>query len=76
MRRGGDAHARRGSRTGQRHRDRCADRGRANGGISSLPGRLYGVTAISPSNVWAVGGTNWFAPSQTLADRWNGAAWS
>ncbi len=37
MRRGGDAHARRGSRAGQRHRDRSADRGRVVGGISSFP---------------------------------------
>ncbi len=25
---------------------------------------------------WAVGGTNWFSPSQTLADHWNGRSWT
>ena len=38
---------------------------------------LYGVTAVSDGDVWAVGqyynGTN---PYQTLVERWNGTAWS
>jgi hypothetical protein len=42
----------------------------------AFPGRLYGVPDISPGDVWAVGGTTWFGPSQTLADRWNGRSWT
>ena len=33
---------------------------------------LNGVAAISPSNVWAVGGS----PSGTLVEHWNGTSWS
>src|SRR5579884_2348546 len=33
---------------------------------------LYGITAISPNNVWAVGTTG----SATLTEHWNGTQWS
>jgi len=33
------------------------------------------VSAQSPTDVWAIGGTSWFYPSQTLADHWNGKIW-
>ena len=36
---------------------------------------LYGVTAISASNVWAVGSYNG-SVVQTLVEHWNGSAWS
>ena len=36
-----------------------------------FPGRLYGVTAISPTDVWAVGLTN----GGTLELHWNGSRW-
>jgi hypothetical protein len=38
----------------------------------SFPGRLYGVTAISPNDVWAVGLTN----GGTLELHWNGSTWA
>jgi hypothetical protein len=38
---------------------------------ASFPGRLYGVTAISPSDVWAVGLTS----GGTLQLHWNGSTW-
>ena len=54
-------------------RDRGADRERAPAVASPpFPGRLYGVTAISPSDVWAVGLTN----GGTLELHWNGSRWS
>jgi hypothetical protein len=34
------------------------------------------VDAQSPENVWAVGGTSWFYPTQTLARHWNGKTWT
>jgi hypothetical protein len=34
---------------------------------------LYGVAAISPTDVWAVGGTS---PGSTLIEHWNGRKWS
>jgi hypothetical protein len=42
---------------------------------SPVPGRLYSVSAISARDVWAVGGTNWFSPTNTLAQHWNGTSW-
>ncbi len=36
---------------------------------------LYGVTALSPTNVWAVG-YSYNSPVQTLVEHWNGSAWS
>jgi hypothetical protein len=46
---------------------------RAPSGISfSTDGALFGVTAISASNAWAVGGTSF----GTLILHWNGRAWS
>jgi hypothetical protein len=42
------------------------------GGYTTFPGRLYGVHAISASNVWAVGLT----PDSSLIVHWNGSAWS
>jgi hypothetical protein len=38
----------------------------------AFPGRLYGVTAIAPSDVWAVGLTN----GGTLELHWNGSKWT
>jgi hypothetical protein len=38
----------------------------------AFPGRLYGVTAVSPSDVWAVGLTN----GGTLELHWNGGKWT
>ena len=35
-------------------------------------GELFGVKAISPTNVWAVGGIS----GQTLTEQWNGTSWS
>jgi hypothetical protein len=34
------------------------------------------VAAQSPVDVWAVGGTSWFYPTQTLARHWNGKTWT
>ena len=39
-------------------------------------GFFNGVSAVSPSNAWAVGGTSWWDPSHTLAVHWNGASWT
>jgi hypothetical protein len=36
---------------------------------------LFGVAAVSSSDVWAVGGYNG-SPEQTLVEHWNGSAWS
>ena len=38
-------------------------------------GYFYGVAAVSPTSAWAVGGTNWFAPTQNLILHWNGRSW-
>jgi hypothetical protein len=37
---------------------------------------FLGVAAVSRSNAWAVGGTNWSAPSLTDAYHWNGKTWT
>jgi len=37
---------------------------------------FQGVSARFPTDAWAVGGTGWFYPVQTLADHWNGKSWS
>jgi hypothetical protein len=37
---------------------------------------FQGVSAQSPTDAWAVGGTGWFYPDQTLADHWNGKTWT
>jgi len=44
----------------------------------SLAGSGYfnGIAASSARDVWAVGGTNWFSPTQPLAEHWNGKAWA
>ena len=39
-------------------------------------GDYIGVGADSATDVWAVGGTNRFSPTQTLAEHWNGTAWA
>ncbi len=36
---------------------------------------FFGISALSPTDAWAVGGTNWFAPTQTVAYHWNGKTW-
>ena len=40
--------------------------------VGSGSNSLYGITAISPDNVWAVGTT----ASTTLIEHWNGTQWS
>ena len=42
----------------------------------SGPGYYIGVADSSARDVWAVGGTNWFSPTQTLAVHWNGSSWT
>jgi hypothetical protein len=44
----------------------------------SLAGQGYfqDVAASSGRDVWAVGGTSWFSPTQTLAEHWNGTSWA
>jgi hypothetical protein len=39
---------------------------------------LFGVAAVSPTDVWAVGSfaLTGFSPSQTLIEHWNGTSWS
>jgi hypothetical protein len=44
--------------------------------VATANGYFDGVASTSAKNAWAVGGTNWFDPSQTLADRWNGRSWT
>jgi len=39
-------------------------------------GYLEGVSAVSASDAWAVGGTSWWNPSQTLAEHWDGTSWT
>jgi hypothetical protein len=39
-------------------------------------GYYVGVGASSARDVWAVGGTSWWNPSQTLAAHWNGRSWT
>jgi hypothetical protein len=39
-------------------------------------GYLPGVAASSARDVWAVGGTNWFSPTYTLAEHWDGSSWT
>jgi hypothetical protein len=39
-------------------------------------GYFSGVSAISPDDAWAVGGTSWWNPSHTLAEHWNGSSWT
>jgi hypothetical protein len=46
----------------------------------SLPpgtsGEITALTAISPGNAWAVGGTSTAAGTQTLTEHWNGTSWT
>ena len=37
---------------------------------------FYSGVAIAPSDVWAVGAASNFKGKETLAEHWNGAAWS
>ncbi len=37
---------------------------------------LYGVTALSATNAWAVGNDNTATADQTLIEHWNGVTWS
>jgi|HubBroStandDraft_5_1064220.scaffolds.fasta_scaffold09284_3 hypothetical protein len=39
-------------------------------------GYFLGVAATSVRNAWAVGGSNWFSPSSTVAEHWNGTKWT
>jgi hypothetical protein len=43
---------------------------------SNTPNALYGVAAVSPNDVWAVGWTGNNASSQTLVIHWDGITWS
>ena len=36
---------------------------------------FQGVSAQSPADAWAVGGSSWFQPSSTVAYHWNGKTW-
>ena len=38
-------------------------------------GSLLGVLALSPTDVWAVGGRGEI-PARTLVEHWNGSAWT
>jgi hypothetical protein len=44
--------------------------------VATANGYFNAVASTSARNVWAVGGTNWFSPSQPLADRWSGKSWT
>ena len=44
--------------------------------VATANGYFNAVASTSARNVWAVGGTNWFSPSQPLADRWTGKSWT
>lgn len=46
-----------------------------NPGGSTRSNRLYGVTAISSTNAWAVGAYHTGTASQTLILHWNGKRW-
>ena len=51
--------------------------GRAPGSlVTALPGRLFGVSAVSPADVWAVGNDCSAGPCTTLTLHWNGTSWS
>src|SRR5450759_1391121 len=39
-------------------------------------GQLFGVAAISPSDVWAVGYYSISGPTSTLVKHWDGIVWS
>jgi hypothetical protein len=39
-------------------------------------GYFKGVSADSPDDAWAVGGTSWWNPSQALAEHWDGTSWT
>jgi hypothetical protein len=39
-------------------------------------GYFSGVSAVSASDAWAVGGTSWWDPSQALAEHWDGTSWT
>jgi len=43
---------------------------------STPTGFFNGVGASSASNVWAVGGSNWFSPDRPLVLHWNGSSWT
>lgn len=38
-------------------------------------GFLIGVGGSGPRDQWAVGGTDWFPPTSTMAWHWNGSSW-
>jgi hypothetical protein len=39
-------------------------------------GYFHGVSALTPRDAWAVGGTAWFDESHTLAEHWDGTSWT
>jgi hypothetical protein len=45
-------------------------------GLSDTLGYFNGVATDSRTDAWAVGGTNWFSPTSTLIEHWDGTAWS
>ncbi len=47
----------------------------ANPAASAANSSLYGVAALSPSNVWAVGDISDPTGDHTLIERWNGSTW-
>ena len=44
--------------------------------FSSTLGYFNGIGTDSPTDVWAVGATNWFSPSHTLIEHYNGSTWT
>jgi hypothetical protein len=39
-------------------------------------GYFHAVAAVTASDAWAVGGTQWFGESHTLAEHWDGTSWT
>jgi hypothetical protein len=48
----------------------------ASPGRNNLDNMLMSVTAVSPYDVWAVGGTNKNGPGQSLIEHWDGTRWT
>ena len=44
--------------------------------LANTLGYFLGVATDSRTDAWAVGGTNWFSPSETFIEHWNGKAWT
>jgi hypothetical protein len=44
--------------------------------LSNHLGYFNGVATDARTDAWAVGGTNWFSPSDTFIEHWNGKTWT